>query len=479
MGQEIDDAKFTPEDAIEFKRRLANETRILESWFADGNFERGGARLGFELEAWLVDGQRRPAPHVSAVLDALDDPAAVPELAKFNIELNGEPVMAGEHALDDFYQSLDSIWQRCKQTVNEQSMDLAMIGILPTARPSDFTITNMSPLLRYRALNDQVLRLRAGRPLAIDIRGEDTLRFEHDDVMLEAAATSLQLHLKVDPEDGVRYYNASKILSAPVVAVCANSPFLMGRSLWHETRIPLFEQAVAVGASDQTRRVTFGIAYAEHSLAECFAANLHRYPVLLPRLLDTPPETLAHLRLQNGTIWRWNRPLIGFENDRAHLRIEHRVIPSGPTPIDVVANAAFYFGAVTALAGKEEPPERSLSFDLARKNFYAAARYGLSTDINWTDGKRWPLPRLLEEQLLPMAAAGLQMLGLSSDNAEKWLSPILGRIQSGQNGAVWQQRFVARHGRDMRLLLDNYLVRQKGNLAVHTWSTELAAETNQ
>jgi hypothetical protein len=55
------------------------------------------------------------------------------------------------------------------------------------------------------------------------------------------------------------------------------------------------------------------VRYARESILECFEANRTRYPVLLPAVMDEPPESLAHLRLHNGTIWRWNRPLIGFD----------------------------------------------------------------------------------------------------------------------------------------------------------------------
>ncbi|MCB1799993.1 MAG: glutamate--cysteine ligase, partial [Gammaproteobacteria bacterium] len=195
--------------------------------------------------------------------------------------------------------------------------------------------------------------------------------------------------------------NASKIASGPLVAVSANSPFLFGKDLWAETRIPLFEQAVSVNEWDYSERVTFGVSYLVQSLEECFLSNIQRYPVLLPRLSDDPAARLNHVRLHNGTIWRWNRPLIGYEADgRPHLRIENRVVPAGPTMIDNVANAALYYGVTAALAHQKEPPELDILFSQARDNFYAAARLGLDADFEWFEGRKRKVRDLILEEIL-------------------------------------------------------------------------------
>jgi len=229
------------------------------------------------------------------------------------------------------------------------------IGILPTVRNHELSLPNMSPLRRYRALNEQVLRLRNGRPLRLDIQGRESIEAVHNNLMFEAAATSLQIHLQVAPAHAVRYYNAAKVLSGPMVAACANSPYLCGRDLWDETRIPLFEQAVALtgnGTGGTWERVTFGKHYVKDSLMECFKCNLEHYDVLLPRIVDEPPERLTHLRLHNGTIWRWNRPLIGWNDQGApHLRIEHRVVSAPTSVVDAIANVALFFGLAHFYAG--------------------------------------------------------------------------------------------------------------------------------
>ncbi len=471
MGQEITDSHFEPEDFVEFEERLGQETLLLCRWLEEGHLKSGPNVGGFELEAWLVGNDARPAGIVEPYLQRLGDPLAVPELATFNVELNGSPQQLQGAALSSMYDELRNTWERCNGVAGELDARLAMIGILPTARAPDFTLANMSPLHRYHALNEQVLIQRGGEPLRLDVEGRDELLLEQSDVMLEAAATSFQIHLKIDADEGVRFYNASKIIAAPMVALSANSPYLFGADLWDETRIPLFEQSVAVGDSPQTQRVTFGVRYMEKSIAECFMANWKRYPVLLPRLMDEPEESLAHLRLQNGTIWRWNRPLIGFDAEgRPHLRIEHRVVPSGPTVADSIANAAFYFGLVSTLARQQVAPETLLSFEQARDNFYTAAKNGLRAEIYWTNGKLIGLQQLCCEVLLPMARDGLLSLGIDVPEVEHWLGIVEARLNSMQNGAAWQRAWVAKNGSDMQGLTETYLQHQASGRPVHEWS---------
>jgi len=346
-----------------------------------------------------------------------------------------------------------------------------MIGILPTVAPRHLTVAHMTPRARYRALNDRILALRHEWPLTLDIQGRNRLTLEWHDVMLEAAATSFQIHFKVAADAGARLYNASKIVSAPMVAIGANSPFLFGRDLWDETRVPLFEQAVSVGGPILQERVNFGFRYAEDSIMETFQANLDRYPVLMPQLMDEPPEQLAHLRLHNGTIWRWNRPLIGFdEAGRPHLRIEHRVLPAGPSVPDCIANAALYFGAAVDLLSEEDRPEHRLPFLQARAGFYTCAREGLAAEIQWLDGRIHPVRAILSQDLLPRARRGLQTLGLDRGEIDHWIGILDQRLASGRTGAQWQRAWVQRHGPDMPGLVAAYLERQRDGRPVHEWT---------
>ncbi|MES9874141.1 MAG: glutamate-cysteine ligase family protein [Candidatus Sedimenticola sp. 6PFRAG7] len=470
MGQEIADSRFSDDDFIAFSERLESETRLLGNWLRDGVFPSTEHVGGFELETWLVDSAGDPAPINDLCLEKLNDSLVVPELARFNLEINGHPVTLTGNALSCLGDGLRRTWTGCDHLAAEYGARLAMVGILPTVTEGHLNPKNMSPLQRYRALDEQLLKLRNGKPLKMDIQGRERLQFVHDDVMLESATTSFQIHLKVGADRAVRFYNAAKILSAPMVALSANSPYLFGVDLWDETRIPLFEQAVYVGESELSKRVTFGVRYLKKSIMELFEANRERYQVLLPHLMDEPEDQLAHLRLHNGTIWRWNRPLVGF-NDRGepHLRIEHRVVPSGPTVDDCMANAAFYFGVVHALSSMEDPPEMLLPFEQARDNFYGAARSGLNAGVQWLGGRQCNLGELCMELTTGLARQGLESLGIGRAEIERWLGIVELRLRSGQTGAAWQRAWVARHGRDMRGLTQCYLEHQSSGRPVHEW----------
>ncbi len=470
MGQEIKGSQFESDDFKAFSERLKKETRLLCRWLEEDAFPVGENMGGFELEAWLVDRDARPATIIEPYLERLDEPLVVPELATFNLEINGTPCRLQGMGLREMAGELERTWSHCNRVAGSMDARLAMIGILPTGYPDDFTLVNMAPFHRYRALNEQVLRLRGERPLELEIEGRDRLHMVRDNVMLESATTSFQIHLKVNAAEAGRFYNASKILSAPMVAVGANSPYLFGADLWDETRIPLFEQAVAVGESESSKRVTLGVHYVQHSIAEYFQANYERYQVLLPHLMDEPVEHLAHLRLHNGTIWRWNRPLIGFdEAGTPHLRIEHRVVPAGPSVLDNIANAAFYYGAVCALARQPVAPETRLPFEQARDNFYRAARWGLGAQMKWLDGRALSMQVLCQEQLLPLARDGLLGLGVDRDEVDYWLEIIAARVAGGRNGAAWQRAWVKRNGSDMVGLTEAYLERQESGIPVHEW----------
>ena len=471
MGQEIGDSQFDAGDFAAFKQRLDVETALLGAWLADGGLHIERPLAGCELEAWLVDAAGRPMPINDVFLERLADPLVVPELAQFNVELNNLPRTLEAGAFDAMQAELEARWRHCQSVAADLDARLLMTGILPTVEAGDLCLANMSRLQRYRALNEQVLRLRRGAPIRLDISGRERLQHEHGDVMLESATTSFQLHYMVDARQAAHAYNLSKMLAAPLVAMAANSPYLLGHDLWDETRIALFEQAVSVGGSDYSQRVTFGIRYARDSIFECFQANRERYPVLLPRLMDEPAEHLAHLRLHNGTVWRWVRPLVGFSDDGSpHIRIEQRVLPSGPTVVDMIANAAFYYGALTELlAGDVAALEAAQPFAVAHANFYAAARDGLRAQVTWC-GEQGDMATLCLKRLLPLAGRGLQRLGLAPAEVDHWLAILKQRVADRATGADWQRGWVARHGRDFPGLVAAYAERQQTGCPVHEWS---------
>lgn len=469
MGEEIRDSRFTRADFRVFEARLREETALLLEMLAAGAFSARGGMVGIELEAWIVDEHARPLPLNERLLAELANPMVVPELSAFNFELNVEPRVLTGRALSLLGAELVATWHACRDAARRLGADIVAIGILPTVRDGDLTLANMSNAERYRALNEQILAARGGAPLVVDIKGRQHLAVEHDHVMVEAAATSLQLHQQVTPAEAASVYNASLIASAAAVAVGANSPYAFEHDLWDESRIPLFEQSIGAG-SGGGGRVTFGDGFASGSLAACFTDNLERFPVLLPSPRHDPPERFGHVRLHNGTIWRWNRPLVGFDPDGTpHLRIEHRVIPAGPTIIDAFANAAFFWGLVRALVDRGEADVPSLTFEQVRWNFYEAARYGLQCSTHWLDGRLRPLREVLIEHCIPLAAEGLARLGIEAAHTGHFLGIIGERTASGQNGATWQRRWVARHGFDVRALTEHYMQRQHTEIPVHEW----------
>jgi len=473
MGDEIERRYFDADHFSAFRERLEEETDLLRGVFERGEFSTRGDVAGFELEAWLVDDQGDPKPDNERYLEALANPLVVPELAAFNVELNGSPSALTGRVFSRLHDELSATWNACRDVAEQTGCHLVTIGILPTVAKAMLCSEYMSGMMRYRSLNDRLMALRDGKALSLKIDGEEELVLRHSDVMLEAAATSFQIHLQCKPQRAVRDFNASVVASAPLVAASANSPWLFGCQLWEETRIPLFEQAVDLGERAPPR-VSFGSGYARDSLFEIFERNRDLHPILLPAVKDSPPNKFSHVRFHNGTVWRWNRPLIGFDFDgQVHLRIEHRVVPAGPTLKDCIANAAFYFGLVRGLGLAPEPIEAQLPFETARENFYTAARYGLDARICWPfDGtiRELAMRSLIVDELLPMARRGLEFAGIPDAEIADYLDVIGARVDTGQNGAAWQRRWVQANGREFNQLVNEYRARQESGEPVHAWS---------
>ncbi len=498
MGQEITHKHFNKSDFESYRNKLNEELDLVKNWFAEKNINpsepplyQSAVTIGFELEICLVDQQGQPVSINHTFLSALQDTSIATqvslELAQFNIELNSLVFTLNTFALQELEKELTRLWSACEQAAEQLNCKLLMIGSLPSLQEKHLRLNNMSPMTRYAALNEQVLRSRKGRAIELDIQGSETLKSIHQDVMLESIATSFQLHLQMPFARSVRYYNAAIILSAPIVAVTANSPFIFGKNLWCESRIPVFEQAVSVGGFDGAafgpiKRVSFGSGYARNSLLECFAENNEHFPILLPEVFSSAAGELAHLNLHNGTIWRWNRPLLEPDKEDWHkdgsnktakrhynVRLEHRVIPAGPTIVDSIANAAFFYGAVTAMANQYIIPESKLDFVQAKENFYSAARQGLKAKMNWLSAQNLPVKALILDYILPMAKDGLSQAGIARADIDYYLGIIELRTKKGQNGAIWQRRYVEKYGKDMQALTLAYEKNQQSGLPVHQW----------
>ena len=475
MGQEISFSEFDQSDFDNFYQKLKKETALLNKIIKQNGCSTRSPVAGFEIEAWIVDPQMQPSPINDHFLSTLKNSLIFEELAKFNIELNSTPTPLADNVFSRMHQQLQSTWDHASQHAASMQKHLIMIGTLPTLKQVDLNLTNMSDLNRYRALNEQILRSR-GKPINLDIIGKEHLKMAHHDVMLESAATSLQIHIQLPLNIAHHFYNASIIASAPMAALCANAPFLFSKDLWDESRIPLFEQAIETGgyngaAHGPIKRVSFGTDYARESIFECFTENLEHFPTLLPVNLGVASEAFEHLKLHNGTIWRWNRPLVGFDDDGTpHIRIEHRVPSAGPTTLDSMANTAFFYGIAKSLCDELLHNKITLPFSQAKDNFYQAARYGLDSQIIWIDGKKHRLDTLMEKELIPRAISGLKSLGITNSDTEDFLNIILHRINNKQNGCHWQRQFIQTQP-DFTAMTQTYLKNQQSGNPVSEWNS--------
>jgi len=473
-------------DTRAFTRAVLRDVAALERLVAGGAIEAGVHRVGLEQEMYLVDEGGRPRPCAPELLARLSDPRFTTELARFNLEANlpPRPLEAGVFAWLEA-QILEAV--RTATAAGEPLGGRVLLtGILPTLRPEDLGRESLTPEPRYAQLNEAIFRTHG--PITVVIDGVEQFEGTYDSVALEGANTSLQLHLQVGAEESGPLYNLAQLIAAPLLAACTNSPVLLGRRLWHETRVAVFERALDARSGAQMKRgslsrVTFGDGWVRDSVVEIFHDNLARFPVLLTRAIEDDSlaavergETprLDALALHNGTVWRWNRPCYGVSEGQAHLRIECRILPAGPTVIDEVANAALFFGLMLGLAGEAPSLPGRLSFDEARNNFLDAARHGIEAGFSWLDGRTVPARELLLDELLPAARRGLAGAGIPAGEVDRYLGVVEGRVRSGRTGSRWLlELFQAHRDRppDMvwRGAVGTMLERQLEGVPVHEW----------
>jgi CBS domain-containing protein/gamma-glutamylcysteine synthetase len=435
----------------EFMSAILADLRALERMLREGRFETGVRRIGAEQEMFLIDRTWSATRGILPMLDKLKDPHYTTELGQFQIEANADPQPFAGDGLSRMEKQLDELVDRARKAAAELGMHAVLMGILPTMRKSDLGLDNMTPSQRYQTLSRVMNELRGG-VFEVSIKGLDELEIQHDSVMVEACNSSFQVHLQVEPKEFAHMYNLAQLLAAPMVAISANSPLLFGRRLWAETRIALFRQAVDIRSQrahhmrESEARVSFGTAWVKDSIVEIFREDIARFRALVGTDLDEDPMAvldrgglpqLKALRLHNGTIYRWNRPCYGVLNGKAHLRIENRVMPSGPSVIDEVANGAFWFGLMAELGARMEGVSGRLEFDQAGANFYTAAREGMGAHFVWLDSEELSASQLVLDRLLPIAEAGLRRQGIVDDDVKRYLGVIDARCRSGRTGARW------------------------------------------
>jgi hypothetical protein len=491
MGDDVAGSGYTREQRQRYREKVHQCLDVFERMLVEHNFEFDRPLTGLEIELNLVDRKFDPAMTNAAVLESISDPAYQTELGQFNIELNVPPrPLPGKSALE-LEESLRLSLNAAEEKAVASGSHIVMIGILPTLMPEHFDTEWMSANRRYTALNESVFAAR-GEDLAIDISSPtspERVKAYADTIAPESACTSVQLHLQVSPPDFASAWNAAQSLLGPQLALGANSPYLFGYHLWAETRTELFKQATDTRAVELKNqgvrpRVFFGERWIT-SIFDLFEENVRYFPALLPEVSDEDPTAvldsgrapgLQELRLHNGTVYRWNRPVYDIVDGRPHLRVENRVLPAGPTVIDVMANSAFYYGAMRMLSEEDRPVWTKMSFATAENNFTECAKRGMDATLYWPGFGELPAEELVLRHLLPMAHEGLERWGVAEPVRRRYLDVIEQRCKLGRNGATWQVAAVQAlesKGLDrasaLREMLRRYAAGMHSNEPVHTW----------
>src|SRR3954453_19714117 len=449
MGEKVAQQEFTREDRTRYREKVRRCLDVFARMLREARFDADAPMTGLEIELNLVDELGDPALKNTEALEEIADPYFQTELGQFNLEINVPPKQLKDRGFSDFEGSVRASLNDAEQKASKVGAHLVMIGILPTLSAGHMSPDSLTANPRYQLLSDQILAAR-GEDIVIDIAGPERLRTTTDSIVPEAACTSTQLHTQVSPEDFAAYWNASQAIAGVQLALGANSPFLLGRELWRETRVPLFEQATdtrseELKAQGVRPRVWFGERWIT-SIFDLFEENVRYFPALLPVIDEQDPiaeleegrtPSLGELRLHNGTIYRWNRPVYDVVDGTPHLRVENRVLPAGPTVADTMANAAFYFGLVRTLAEHERPLWSQMSFSAAEENFHVAAREGIDAQLYWPGVGQVRATELVLRRLLPMAHDGLAAGGASSEESDRLLGIIEQRCLTGVNGAEW------------------------------------------
>ena len=491
MGQVVDRTTFSRRDRQRYRIKVQRCLDTLEEMLRAYPFAGSEPMTGVEIEFNLVDADLDPSLNGRDVLETINSEEFQTELGRWNLELNLPPRPLPGDQWRQLEQELLDLLAGAGAKAGDLRTQLVMIGILPTLRRDHLVAESISPDDRYTALNDQMLSAR-GEPIRVDITGNgggERLAEDFETIIPEAACTSLQLHLQVDPADFGRYWNAAQCLAGVQLGLGANSPYLMGSNLWAETRIPLFEQACDVRTPELRNqgvrpRVWFGERWID-SVLDLFTENARYFPALMPLTTDQDPMAqlrdngapeLPELTLHNGTIWRWNRPIYDPSGATPHVRLENRVLPAGPTTVDMVANALFFYGLLRTLVESDQQLWRSVSFEAVAENFTTAARHGMNAPLYWP-GTGWIRPdELALRKLLPMAHEGLIRWGVGSAVCDRYLTVIEQRCVARRTGASWQVDTVEalqRRGLDrpeaLHGMVERYVAASAANQPVHTW----------
>jgi CBS domain-containing protein len=475
-----------------FMRNLLHDLQSLTYMIENDWFEKGITRIGAEQEMCIVDHKTyKPAKINMRVIEAMKDCAWLDtELAQFNLETNMTPVEFTGRCFrqmeDENLVNLAAI----RKTLKGMNANIALAGILPTLRKTDLDLENLTEKPRYMGLMKALQSHLIGNSFELNLSGIDELHVKHDSPLLEACNTSFQVHLQVEPKDFVCLYNIAQALTAPTIAISANSPLVFGKRLWHETRIALFQQSLDTRTShdhlrERSPRVNFGTGWLQGSILEIYKEDIARFRVLMTadevedsieQILKKKTPKLKALQVHNSTVYRWNRPCYGIsENGQPHLRIEARVLPAGPTIVDEVANAAFWLGSMVGMKKRCDDITKNMSWEDVRDNFMKAAQFGIDTKFTWFNDKKYTATDLIVNELLPIAKEGLESKGVDAGDIDRYLGIIHDRAKAHMTGARWQLRAFTKLKESITtdeataVMTACIVKNQEKEMPVHTW----------
>lgn len=482
-----------------FEKHLLNDIHALNRMLHQGMFEIDTIRIGAEQEFCLVDKYFKAAGRNIEMMEKLKhNPVFTTELARFNMEINATPQVFSGKCLSLMENELLENLNEAYVAAAELGIQIIISGILPSIRKFDFTMDNLTPYQRYYALCDAINRLR-GDNFTLNIKGIDELVMQHDSPLIEAANTGFQVHLQVKPDEFVDMYNIAQAITAPVLASATNSPILFGKRLWKETRIALFSQSVDTRshkehARDMSPRVTFGDKWLEKSILEIYKEDIIKYRILLNTEVTenvfekiakgTAPDLMA-LKIHNSTVYRWNRACYGNVDGIAHLRIENRVLPAGPTIVDEMANAALWLGLMVGMHTQYGNITRHMTFDDANNNFHKASVHGLDTKFFWLNHKNYSAGELILKELLPIAKEGLKTQHIDKSEIDKYLEIIEERVDKVKTGSYWQltsyNQLLKKANKEEALaaITASTIKNQKENMPVHKWNLADLNDNNE
>ncbi len=475
-----------------FVKHLLMDVRALEYMIANDWFEKGVTRIGAEQEMCMVyKDTYKPAAIATEVLKKMKSYDFVEtELARFNLETNQTPLKLSGNCFSKMEAEITTNLKKIRAKLKQFDANIILCGILPTLRKFDLEMHNLTPKKRYAALMEAINSQLVGSHYELKLRGIDELHIKHDSPLLEACNTSFQVHLQIHPNDFVKMYNISQTLAAPIMAIAANSPIVFGKRLWHESRIALFQQSLDTRTSshhlrERSPRVNFGRDWLHDSILEIYKEDIARFRVLISGDVEENSMELINknkvpklraLQVHNSTVYRWNRPCYGIsENGQPHLRIENRVLPSGPTVVDEMANAAFWIGCMIGMADKVEDIRTMVSFEDVRDNFGKAAQFGIDSKFTWFNDQKITACDLVKKQLIPIARKGLVKMKVKKKDIDRYLGIIKGRADKHMNGARWALRAYTKLTKEtnsdeaLTAITASIIKQQKDNTPVHLW----------